>query len=187
VAVRNSSVEWGSLAKALHWLMAIGVIAAAAIALISEDLSSSRQRYEWMVNHKSIGLTLLGLLLLRLAWRMLNPTPALPAGLPVWQHWAAKASHGLLYLLLLWMPLTGWLAHSASGLPLKWFGLYRVPGLIEKDSGAKHLAEDLHEIGFWVLVVLFTLHVLAALKHHLLDRDDVLRRMLPWVHPRGPH
>ena len=180
----NTNAEWGAVSKLLHWLMAVGVIAAAAIALISEDLSSSRQRYEWMVYHKSIGLTLLGLLLLRLAWRLSNPTPAMPAGLPVWQHWAAKFSHGLLYLLLLWMPITGWLAHSASGLPLKWFGLYRVPGLIEKDSGAKHLAEDLHGIGAWVLAVLFALHVAAALKHHFIDRDNVLRRMLPWVRLR---
>ncbi len=175
--VRNGNDSWGFVSKLLHWLMAAGVLIAAVVAKVSEELSSSRDRYEWMVSHKSLGLTLLALLLLRLAWRLSNPSPELPATMPRWQRLGAKISHWALYLVLLWIPITGWLAHSASGIPLKWFNWFKVPRLVAKDTELKQLAEQLHEWGLWVLIALFSLHVAAALKHHFLDRDDTLRRM----------
>ncbi len=175
--VRNASDSWGLVSKLLHWIMAVGVVIAAIVAKVSEDLSSSRDRYEWMVNHKSIGLTLLALLLLRLAWRLSNPSPEFPATMPRWQRLAARITHWALYVLLLWMPITGWLAHSASGIPLKWFNWFKVPRLADKDTELKQLAEQMHDWGVWLLFFLFIAHVAAALKHHVLDRDDTLRRM----------
>lgn len=174
---RNASDSWGSVAKILHWLIALGVLTAAVVAKVSEELSSSRDRYEWMVSHKSLGLTLLALMLIRVAWRMSNPSPDLPASMPRWQRLAARLTHWGLYLVLLWMPITGWLAHSASGLPLKWFNWFKVPGLVGKDKALKGLAENLHEWGFWLLIALFIVHVAAALKHHFIERDDTLRKM----------
>ena len=175
--VQNTAASWGLVARWLHWLMALGLLLAAGIAWWSEDLESTRARYEWMVRHKSIGLLLLALLLIRLGWRLGNPVPALPPAMPGWERWLARIGHGLIYLLLFWMPLTGWLAHSASGLPLRWFGWFRVPGLVEKSESLKHSAEQWHEIGVWVLAAVLLLHVAAALKHHWINRDDVLRRM----------
>lgn len=175
--VRNASDSWGSVSKLLHWLIALGVIAAAVVAKVAEELDSSRARYEWMVNHKSLGLLLLGLMLLRLAWRLSNPSPDMPASMPRWQRLAARLTHLGLYFCLFWMPITGWLAHSASGLPLKWFNWFAVPGIVGKDKEFKHLAEELHEWGFWLLLALFAVHVAAALKHHFIDRDHTLRRM----------
>jgi len=177
VPARNASDSWGSVAKILHWLIALGVLTAAVVAKVSEELSSSRDRYEWMVSHKSLGLTLLALMLIRVAWRMSNPSPDLPASMPRWQRLAARLTHWGLYLVLLWMPITGWLAHSASGLPLKWFNWFKVPGLVGKDKALKGLAENLHEWGFWLLIALFIVHVAAALKHHFIERDDTLRKM----------
>lgn len=142
--------------------------------------------YQW---HKSIGITVLVLSVIRLIWRLSHRPPALPAALPRWQRTASHATHGLFYALMIAMPLLGWAMVSASELPIPTvlYGLIPLPdmpGVPEADIVAGRF-RLLHEIGAKLFIALIILHVGAALKHHFKDRDDVLRRMAPWVKSRG--
>jgi cytochrome b561 len=166
-------------AKWLHWTIALGVFGLLAVGLYMTDLKASPQKIQLYMTHKSVGLSVLALMLARLLFRLRNPPPALPDSLPRWQRLASAGTHVSFYVLLLAMPISGWLMNGASGFPMKFFGLFRVPDLIVRD--AKHLAffKEVHEVIAWTLMALIAVHVLAALKHHFIDRDAVLRRMLP--------
>jgi len=176
----SSTSRWGAIAKIFHWSMAIGLVGMLLAGYFMTDLPNSRFKIDVYSLHKSTGLTLLALLVFRLLWRWLDPTPLLPAHTPRWQRLLAKASHGLLYLLMLAMPLSGWLYNSAANFPLRWFGTIRIPALSGPDRELKHLAGDLHEAFAIALAILLCVHVAAALKHHFIDRDSILKRMLPW-------
>lgn len=181
----HNQARYTRTAIALHWVMALLLLGMLGVGTWMTELRPSPikiQVYNW---HKWIGLSLLGLLALRLAWRATHRAPALPAGLPGWQRVAAGLSHAVMYLLMLAMPVTGWLQNSAAGFPLSWFGLFRVPALIPRDREAFAFWQAVHAWLAWALLLLILLHVIAALKHHFLDRDEVLRRMLPWGGPRS--
>jgi cytochrome b561 len=157
VALRSTDHTWGSVTRALHWLIALAVVGL----------------------HKSMGLTVLVLVVLRIAWRIGEAVrPAHPPDMPAWQARASTAVHLGLYTVMLGMPLSGWWFNSAANFPLRWFGLFKVPALAGADAGAKALAGAIHFYGAWLLALLFVLHVAGALKHHFVDRDAVLRRML---------
>ena len=164
----------------LHWLIALLVIGLCVVGLIMTELPTSLDKIKIYALHKSFGLTVLGLMLLRLLWRLIDRRPAYPPGMPGWQVKLASFTHLLLYAILLWMPLTGWLYNSASNFPLRYFGWFSLPALSGPDPELKALAQQMHEWGFYLLALLFFIHVAAALKHHLLEQDDTLRRMLPW-------
>lgn len=180
--------RWGPLSQALHWASAALLIAIAALGLTMTDLPNTPDKIRIYALHKSLGLTLLALVLLRLIWRLARPVPAPVPGMPVGLRRTAGAVHWALYALLVAMPLTGWLFNSASGYPLQWFGLFNLPALAGRDEGLAGLAEDLHENGFWLLAVLVAGHVFAALYHHVFLDDGTLHRMLPWRRriPREP-
>ena len=186
MAMRSSASEWGSVHKLLHWLVALAVVGLVIVGWIMDELPNSPDKIRIYALHKSFGLTVLVLVVLRLAWRWSNPRPALPPTMPPWERRLAAVVHTGLYLVLLAMPLSGWLFNSAANFPLRWFGLFRVPALGGPDPDLKLLAADVHLALSWLLVGLFTLHVAGALKHHFVDRDDVLRRMLPFVRRRAP-
>ncbi|HUB88826.1 MAG TPA: cytochrome b, partial [Dyella sp.] len=133
--------------------------------------------------HKSIGLTVLGLFALRLAWRLYDGAPP-DEPMPRWQRNMAHATHALLYLFILAMPLSGWLFNSLHGYPLQWFKLFNLPPLAAKNDALSHLAGEVHEWLFYLLLVVLAGHAGAALKHHFFDRDNVLRRMLPFARVR---
>ena len=155
------------------------IVVQGAIGLSMVELGTTPTKVKVFALHKSIGLTVLALVLLRLAWRLGQRTPREPPG-PRWQRVAARISHVLLYLLLLALPLSGWLFNSAANFPLSWFGLVRVPSLTHGyEPALKALAHGAHEFLFWLLAVLVAVHAAAALWHHFGQRDDVLRRMLP--------
>jgi len=118
------------------------------------------------------------LLVLRLIWRKRNSPPLLPGTMPAWQKTASRISHIALYLALLTIPISGWIMHSASGYPLRWYGLFKVPALVATDPGLKRSAQSVHEYAVYLLLALLVVHIAAALKHHFKDRDDVLMRML---------
>lgn len=178
--LRNSTEAYGIIAQAFHWLIAVLVLAQLGIGVYAANLPVGLARLQWLSRHKSLGLAILALVLLRLGWRALNPPPALPGSMPQWERRAALATHRLIYLLLILAPLAGWLYASAAGLSVNWFGLFQVPDLVSKDREFAELFKALH-LGLVALLVTFVaLHVGAALRHGLLLRDGVMHRMLPW-------
>lgn len=177
--------RYSTVSLTLHWLTAALVIGQIVLITIAES-ASGPERGLWMMLHKSGGMTILILTLTRLGWRAANPAIALPATTPRWQRIAARTTHVLFYVLLLALPLTGWLAGSAAGRGFEWYGLFDFPLL--PVEGGRELAGtlmDVHEALPKLLYVLLFLHVAGALKHHFLDRDDVLHRMIPAI-PRRP-
>lgn len=167
-----------------HWLVALLIAAAFAIAWTFADLRLSPTRIRLINYHKWVGVTVFGLALLRLAWRAARPPPPLPAAMPAWQRQAAAALHRLLYLLMLAIPLSGWLMSSAKGFQTVYLGKLPIPDLLAKNPPLGAALEAVHVALTWLLLGLLATHVAAALKHHFVDRDEVLARMLPLVRRR---
>jgi cytochrome b561 len=177
--LRNTETRWGSVAQAFHWLIAALIVVQGAIGLTMVELGMTPTKVKVFALHKSIGLTVLALVLLRLAWRLTQRAPR-EVPMPAWQRAAARMSHFLLYVLILALPFSGWLFNSAANLPLEWFGLVHVPSLTRGlDPVLKAFALRTHVVLFWVLVAVVAIHAAAALWHHFRQRDDVLLRMLP--------
>jgi len=170
------SARYDAVAIALHWLSALLVVGLAGVGFWMADLKPSPRTIEIYNWHKWFGLTVLGLTAIRIAWRATHPPPPLLVASRA-QRVLAHSVHGAMYLLLLAMPITGWLQNSAAGFPLSWFGLFRVPPLIERNREAFEFWQDVHETLALVLVALIVLHVAAALKHRFIDRDATLARM----------
>jgi cytochrome b561 len=176
--LKNTQTRYGVVAQLFHWAIVALVITQFVLAKRAEGLSPIA-KIGILATHKSIGITILGLALLRLAWRWFNPVPPLPAGAPRWQDRAAHASHFLLYALLFVTPLLGWFMSSARAFSVSWFGLVTLPDFIAPNRATFETLRDAHEFAATTLGVIAIVHAAAALKHHFLDRDDVLRRMLP--------
>jgi cytochrome b561 len=179
MSIRNSTRAWGSLSKALHWLIVLLIINQWVIAERAESLAGLA-KLKALGYHKSFGMTILMLAVVRLAWRWMNPVPELDASTRPWERVLARISHGLLYALIFAMPLTGWLMSSAKTYSVSWFNLFAFPNLVGKSDQVFKLTNGLHHLLFKVLVGVAVLHALGALKHHFIDRNDVLRRMLPF-------
>ena len=172
--------RYTNTAVALHWLIALLIVGTFTLGLVMTDIpgiSPTKLRYfSW---HKWAGVTVLFLACARMLWRVRHRPPALPGAMPAWQRRAAHGLHHLLYLLIFAVPLSGYFYTLATGYPVVYFGLFQLPVLIAKN---KALADTLEPVHYWLNMVmagLVVLHVLAALKHHFVDRDDTLRRMLP--------
>jgi len=168
----------------LHWLIAIAIIGTFTLGLVMTDIPgitpTKLRYYSW---HKWAGVTVLLLATLRLLWRLLNHPPQYADQMPAWQRGAAHGLHWLLYILMFAVPLSGYLFSSAAGFPVVYFGLFQLPTLIAPDPALK---ETLLGVHYWLnmsLAALVGLHVLAAFKHLLVDRDGVMQRMLP-ISPR---
>lgn len=170
------SARYGAVAIALHWLTALLVVGLAGVGFWVADLKPSPRSIEIYNWHKGFGLTVLALTAIRIAWRAMHPPPPLLLATRA-KRVLAHAVHGIMYLLLLAMPITGWLQNSAAGFPLSWFGLFRVPPLIERNREAFEFWQDVHAALAVVLVALIVLHVAAAVKHRFVDRDATLARM----------
>jgi cytochrome b561 len=183
---RNTASQWGWVAKTLHWTIALLVIGMVIVGLWMDEMPNSPDKVKVYALHKSTGITVLALMLLRVLWRFVDKRPPYPSTMPGWQRALSEASHFLLYVMLFAMPLSGWLYNSASNFPLQWFWLFRLPALSGPDPELKHLAHDIHETGWIVLAVLLAIHVSAALKHHFFDRDITLARMVPGLLPPLP-
>jgi cytochrome b561 len=181
--IRNTPERWGSVSIALHWITALAILGLVVVGYVMVELPPGRTKIEVYNLHKSIGLTVLGLTLLRLGWRLAQPAPALPSGLPAWQQWAARLGHLGLYALLLLIPLSGWVYNWASNFPTRWFGhtLMASPGAV--DAALKALAKEVHVWGVYALLALLVAHAGAAFWHHYQLKDTVLRRMAPWLKP----
>lgn len=180
--IGNDRQRWGWLAMAFHWLVAllVFVLLGLGFAMVEpvEDLGEKFRLYQL---HKSIGFSLFVLVLLRLGWRLSQPTPALPATLARHERVLARLTHGGLYAILLLMPLAGWISTGTSPLdiPTRIFDLFVLPSPFGPDAALHETFKKAHELLALALTLLVVLHVGAALKHHVVLRDDVLRRMLP--------
>lgn len=180
--IRNDADRWGWVSLGLHWLTALMVLGLVVVGLLMQELPNSLTKFQIYALHKSFGITVLALTVMRLLWRLFAGTPPPVPGMPRWQRFAAAVSHGALYLILLAMPLSGWLYHSASGAvprQLEWFKLVSLPSLSDRDKALADFALAMHEWLFLALAAIVTVHALAALKHHYVDRDRTLVRMLP--------
>jgi cytochrome b561 len=166
-------------AMSLHWLIALMLFGMFGFGLYMVELPLSPQKLKFYSYHKWAGVTVFLLVLARLAWRITHRPPALPAGMPAWQVTAAKAGHHLLYLLMVIVPLSGWLMSSAKGFQTVWFGVLPLPDLLAKDEALGEALLLTHRLLNWFFMLVVAGHVLAALKHHFIDRDGLLSRMLP--------
>ncbi|MCR6628581.1 MAG: cytochrome b [Magnetospirillum sp.] len=173
-----SPLSYDPVAKSLHWLTALLIIVLWGVGLTLEDLPKGDLRGQVIGLHKAFGVVVLALAVLRLAWRGSKGAPDLPADMPAWEKLAAKLGHAGLYVLMIALPLDGILMSQSGGRPVSVFGL-ELPTLVGKDEGLHHLFEEGHELLAWGLAVVVVVHVAAALRHHIVLKDQVLRRMLP--------
>jgi cytochrome b561 len=180
MSIRNSSAHWGAVSQLLHWLIALLIFTQIALGLtLKLFLHPGPSFFATMDTHKSIGVTILALVVIRLLWRWMNPVPKLPATLKPYERTLARFTHGALYAVLFAMPLSGWIGSSAGGHPVKWFNLFTLPTLVGRSRSLSRLMGETHETLAICLGLILVLHVAAALKHHFVLRDDTLRRMFP--------
>lgn len=179
MGLRNTPERYGSVAQALHWTVVLLLIGQVAMGKIAHEMPDGFDKLVLLARHKSVGITILALAALRLAWRLVDRPPA-PPPMPRWQFVASRATHWGLYALLFAMPLTGWMMSSASNYPVSWFGLVQLPDFVAPDRDLKQLMEEIHETLAKALIALALLHVAAALKHQFVSRDGLIWRMLPW-------
>lgn len=177
----HSPTHYSRTAISLHWLVAIAIAATFGLGVYMHELPFSPERLRLYAWHKWAGVTIFLLVLLRLFWRLSHRPPAPVAGMPRWQRRASGGVHGLLYVLMLAVPLSGWLMSSAKGVQTVWFGVLPLPDLLGRDKELGEALETVHKTLNFSMAGLVLLHAVAALKHHLVDRDEVLARMLPFI------
>ena len=177
--IRNDERRWGAVAQTLHWLIAALVLTMFGLGWYMSDLPLGPHRSEMVQLHRSLGLTILALALVRLAWCLFDPAPPLPTSLPGWERRAAHASHFLLYALLFVQPAIGFLQANAANAPVAVWGVLPLPALLAPDETLANSLIGVHEFVASVLAALVLIHVGAALRHQFWLKDDIMRRMLP--------
>ena len=167
------SATYSRVARALHWIMALLIIANLIGGLAHDALG------DWVMPlHKSTGLLVLALALFRLGWRIGHPAPPYPATMAAWEKLVAAVTHVILYAMMILIPLTGWIMSSAGRWPLDFYGLFPVPKFaVSKGDAIVGISHEGHELLAYAMIALLVLHVAAALRHHFILKDDVLRRM----------
>lgn len=189
--IQPTPTSYNAVAKSLHWLIAASIIGMLALGWIMTGMDKTPDRFALYQWHKSIGITILLLSLFRLIWRLFYRAPPLPLDMPVWERRAAQGVHILFYILIIGMPLTGWVLVSASSLniPTILYGIIPWPHVpfipdMENKKEIKDTFEEIHGLMAYVMSALIVLHIGAAWKHHLFHRDDILLRMAPrFMHP----
>lgn len=178
----NTDSRYGLVSRALHWLMALMIVALIAVGLYMSDLDQQdAARAQIYALHKAFGVTVLGLAVLRILWIRISQPPPLPGALQAWEVLLARIVTGVLYLLMIAAPLAGYLMSSAAGKPVSFFGLFTLPALVAENKDLAEALHEVHEFLAWAILALAGLHALGALKHRFVDKDpsaDVLGRML---------
>jgi cytochrome b561 len=171
--------QYSRTAVSLHWLIFLLIACSFPLAVYMVDLPLSPQKLKYFSWHKWIGVTVFLLAIARVAWRLRHPAPVLPASMTAWQQRVAAATHLLVYLLIVVIPLTGWIYSSATGVPTVYLGLVQLPDLVGRDKPLAEVLKLVHVSLNYTMLALVILHALAALKHHFIDRDGLLQRMRP--------
>ncbi|MBU0859630.1 MAG: cytochrome b, partial [Alphaproteobacteria bacterium] len=180
MGLKNTTLTYGTVARYIHWATAFIVLFLLALGLYMEDLDFSPQKLALYGLHKSFGFTVLGLVIVRILWRAANPAPHHLATHQRWEVLLARFMHVCLYLALIGMPLSGWVMSSAADFPHTFFNLFSMPDLIPgKNDALYKLSRLAHGWCAYALIAAIGLHMAGALKHHVIDRDSTLRRMLP--------
>ncbi len=179
VPFRNTDSAYGAVAQFFHWSIVLGIVLQFIWAWRIDEADSIRLEYQLVVEHKSIGMTVLGLALLRLAWRAFNRPPPLPGAPPAWERWAAAFTHWALYGLIIALPLSGWIYSSAAGYGAEFFGLLEIPDLVDSSESLEEVFHEVHELLGYALLAVAGIHLAAALHHHFVRKDNVPKRMLP--------
>jgi len=180
--IRNSGRRYGLVAIALHWLMALLLVALVVLGLYMvslPDVGFDTRKIKLILVYKQLGVAALMLVALRLAWRIGNVLPALVASLPDWQKISARFVHLSFYALMLALPISGWLMSSAAAIPVSFFGWFDLPDLIEHNERLFRAFIVVHRWLAYAFVACLLVHVGAALTHHLVFKDETLRKMLP--------
>ena len=177
--IRNTTTGWGNVARWFHWGLALAIIGMIGFGWWMNHIPARADKFFYRSIHADIGYMILLFTVLRLAWRAINPTPALPAESLRWQKIAARVSHGALYLVVILVAMLGW-AHSGARATnySDFFGLFHVPQFTSPDRAAADAYEDRHIFFAYVLLALIVVHVIAALWHHFIRRDRVVARMV---------
>ncbi len=173
------SAHYTKTAKGLHWLMAVLFFGMLGLGFYMQGLPLSPDKLKLYSWHKWIGVTVFLLALFRIAWRVTHQPPALPSSMPRLMQIAAHAGHHMLYMLMFLIPLSGWLMSSAKGFQTVWFGILPIPDLLEKNKLLGDLLQTVHVSLNYLFIAVLIGHIGAALKHHFIDKDDILTRMLP--------
>ncbi|MBE9539297.1 MAG: cytochrome b [Proteobacteria bacterium] len=175
--LRNSHTSWGWLSRGLHWSMAALLLSQIVLGKYAHELDRTPEKLKLMMLHKSFGISLLLLLLIRIVWTLFNVKPRPVLGTTRVQAISVWLSHASLYLLMFAIPLSGWLMNSAKNIPFSMFRSIKMPALIGPDEQLAEVFAELHETLVAGFLVILVIHVLAALWHHFFKRDSVLRRM----------
>jgi cytochrome b561 len=178
---QSSPTRYSAVAQALHWLIAALIVNQFVLGLWADSLPNGIHRLALLTRHKSFGMTVLMLAILRLLWRLKHAPPELPSNMTSLGRLLARSTHIAFYVLLFAMPITGWMMSSAKNYSVSWFGLFTWPNLIAKNETAFNVLRSTHHLLSDVLFAIAVLHILAALKHHFWNKDDVLLRMLPFT------
>jgi cytochrome b561 len=173
------SAHYTKTAKGLHWLMAVLFFGMLGLGFYMQGLPLSPDKLKLYSWHKWLGVTVFLLALFRIAWRVTHQPPALPSSMPRLMQIAAHAGHHMLYMLMFLIPLSGWLMSSAKGFQTVWFGILPIPDLLEKNKLLGDLLQTVHVSLNYLFIAVLIGHIGAALKHHFIDKDDILTRMLP--------
>lgn len=179
MAFKNNLHNYGSVAKFFHWTIALLIIGLLALGFAVTFMDNMPIQEPLINIHKLFGLLVLTLAALRLLWLLYNPRPPMLSGLASWEKIAAHAVHGLLYLFMFLMPITGWVLSTSAGYIPNFLGLEFPLWGIPKDKALSGLFFTIHKYAAWGLLTVLVIHVAAALKHHFIAKDNVLRRMLP--------
>jgi cytochrome b561 len=174
--------RYSATAMGLHWLIALMIVAGFYLGWIMTDIPGfTPTKLKYFSWHKWIGVTVFALAVIRLAWRLTHRAPEMPLGMAPLQKLAAEGAHMMLYALMLVIPISGYLYSSAAGIQVVYLGIVPLPTLIGPDTALKTMLRIVHIWLNYTLLALVTVHVLAALKHHFIDRDGLLARMIPFL------
>jgi cytochrome b561 len=173
----NAPLRYTTPAIVLHWLVALLIFAGFPLGLYMVDQPLSPDKLKLYSYHKWIGVTVLLLVAIRLSWRLTHTPPSLPASVAAWQRRVSAIVHGLLYVLMIAIPLSGWLMSSAKGFQTVWFGVLPLPDLLDKNRELGELLAEVHKFLNFTLLALVVMHVAAALQHHFIERQPFLQRM----------